>query len=293
MNLPPVSRPSNAVLIQTSPPPAQDSMDLMRFDGYSNSNQLQSELRHTFGNGLTLQGSFVWARTLTTSEGMNNSYGGLEMVAPTRSNNATVAQRLRAIYANDSELPEYTASVNGNYELPFGKGKAFLSNANGFVNRLVSGWNASGFYYWRSGLFFSPYYCNSGATACPIELAPGKNGILSGGQQQAARWFDASVNRADLGNAYAGETYIQRANLLNSDFLNNIPRDYMTGPGFYNLDTSFYKITPITERIRFRLEAQVFNLLNHKNFGLPNNQGVINSGTGTPRLLQIQAKIEF
>lgn len=268
----------------------KDSMDLLRTIGYSNSNQLQTEIKRNFANGLVLQGFYTLQKTLATSEGANNSYDNLEMTPAGLTNNASTDTRLRMIYGHDGGLPTHNISVNGNYELPFGHGKAILSGANGFVNRLVSGWNASGFYYWRSGLFFSPYYSTLGSDTI---LAPGKNGILPAGQRQAALWFDASVNRADLGQPYNGETFIRRANPLDADFLNNVPRNYMTGPGFYNIDVSFYKITNITEKVRLRLEAQVFNLLNHKNFNLPNNAGVINSGVGTPRLVQLQGKLEF
>ena len=203
-----------------------------------------------------------------------------------------VSQRLRAIYADDSGLPKQNFSTNFNYEVPFGRGKRFLSTSNGFVNRVVSGWNTSAFYYWRSGLFFSPYYSVRGSNTV---LAPGKTGILPSDQRQAASWFDASVDRADLGQPYTGQTFIRRANPLDNDLLNNIPRNYMTGPGFYNLDTSFYKVTPLTEHISLRLEGQVFNLLNHKNFGLPNNSGLINSGIAgaPPRTAQFQARIDF
>ncbi|MGH9664692.1 MAG: hypothetical protein ACRD9L_09740, partial [Bryobacteraceae bacterium] len=93
--------------------------------------------------------------------------------------------------------------------------------------------------------------------------------------------------------AYSGQTFIERANSLDNDFLNNVPRNYMTGPGFYNIDSSFYKIIPIKERFKLRIEAQIFNLLNHKNFALPNNQGVINTGLGLPRVVQFQGKLEF
>ncbi len=273
------------------------SMDLMRFIGYANSNQLQTELKRNYENGIVLQGFFTWQKTLTTSEGSNNSFGGLEMLPASLTNNASTAQRLRDIYAPDGELPVYTISFNGNYELPFGEGKRFLASSNGLVKRVVGGWNISAFQYWRSGLPFSPYYSTQGSN---IRLAPGKNGILPASQRQAARWFDASVDRADLGQPYTGQTFIE-VSPLQGDFLNNIPRNYMTGPGFYDVDASLYKYTAITERVRLRLEAQVFNLLNHKNFGQPNNQGVINTGvtgapgtTGAPpRTLQIQAKIQF
>jgi hypothetical protein len=273
------------------------AMDLMRFNGYANSNQLQTELKRNYQNGLVLQGFFTWQKTLTTSEGSNNSFGGLEMLPASLTNNASVSQRLRAIYAPDSELPTYTLSFNGNYELPFGEGKRFLSGSNGVVKRLVGGWNVSAFQYWRSGLPFSPYYSVRGSN---ITLAPGKNGVLPASQRQAAGWFDPSIDRADLGQPYTGQTFIQ-VNPLQGDFLNNIPRNYMTGPGFYDVDASFYKLTTIKERVRLRIEAQIFNLLNHKNFGLPNNQGVISTGVGgapgtsgaPARTVQFQGKIEF
>jgi hypothetical protein len=266
------------------------SMDLLRYNGYSNSNQLQAEVKRNFSNGFVFQGFYTFQKTLTTSEGANNSFGGVEMLPGGLTGNASSDSRLRAVYGHDSGLPTHNLSFNANYELPFGHGKRFLSNSNGLVNRLVSGWNASGFYYWRSGLFFSPYYSARGSNTI---LAPGKNGVLPSDQRQAARWFDASVNRADLGQPYNGETFIRRANTLENDYLNNIPRDYMTGPSFYNIDASFYKITPIAEHVKFRLEGQIFNLVNHKNFGLPNSSGIISSSVGTARLAQIQGKLEF
>lgn len=266
------------------------SMDLLSWIGYANSNQIQAELKKTYTSGFVFQAFYTYQKTLTTSEGSNNSFGGLELVPAALTNNASVSQRLRMIYARDGELPAQNFSVNTTYELPFGRGKQFLSGANGFVNRIVSGWNATGFFYYRSGLPFAPYYSTRGSQ---IVLAPGKTGILPSGQQQAAQWFDPSIDRADLGKPYNGQTFIMRANPLDGDFLNNIPRNYMTGPGFYNIDSSFYKVTPITERVKLRIEAQIFNLLNHKNFGLPNNQGVINGGVGLPRLVQFQGKIEF
>ncbi|HEU0123335.1 MAG TPA: TonB-dependent receptor [Bryobacteraceae bacterium] len=266
------------------------AMNLLRFVGYANSNQLQTEIKRRFENGFVVQGFYTFAKTLTTSEGGNNTFGNLQLLPGALTNNASVDSRLQAIYGNDSALPRHTLSFNTNYELPFGKGKRFVQNGGGFVDRLVSGWNAAGFFYKRSGLFFAPYYSVGGSNTL---LAPGKSGILPADQRSAERWFDPSLNRADLGAAYNGETYIRRANTLENDFLNNVPRAYMSGPGFYNIDASFYKVTPIKERLKLRLEAQIFNLLNHKNLGLPNTAGVINAGVGLPRIVQFQGRLDF
>ncbi|MGE5645397.1 MAG: TonB-dependent receptor [Acidobacteriota bacterium] len=266
------------------------AMDLIVTNGYSNSNQLQAEIKRNFSNGFVFQGFYTFQKTLTTSEGSNNAFGAIEMLPAALTNNASEEQRLRLVYGHDSGLPTHNLSFNSNYELPFGKGKPYLANAGGLVNRLVSGWNMSAFFYWRSGLFFSPYYSARGSNTY---LAPGANAILPKDQRQAALWFDPSVCRADLGETCTGQSWIRRT-ALESDFLNNVPRNYMTGPGFYNVDASFFKVTPIAERFRLRLEGQVFNLINHKNFANPNlTSGVITSGVGGPRVAQFQAKLEF
>ena len=49
----------------------------------------------------------------------------------------------------------------------------------------------------------------------------------------------------------------------------------MTGPGFNNMDANLYKLTPLWRNLVFDFEAQFFNIYNHQNLGLPNNNGVI------------------
>src|SRR5438105_11966512 len=41
------------------------------------------------------------------------------------------------------------------YELPFGKGKSFLSSAPGFLNQVIGGWSMTGIYTFMSGEPFS------------------------------------------------------------------------------------------------------------------------------------------
>lgn len=267
-----------------------NAMDLMRYNGFANANVFQTEVKQQVNSDMIVQGSFVYQRVLTTSEGSNNSFGGLEMLPGALTGGAADDQRLFGVYANDSSLPRYAVSINTHYVLPFGKGKAFLNNTNGFVDRVVSGWNFSAFYYWRSGLYFSPYYSARGSA---ILLAPGQSGALPKDQRTRKQWFDARVCRQDLGQTCTNQAYLQRANTLDNDLLNNIPRSSLTGPGFNNMDATISKITPIRERLNFQLEAQIFNIYNHINFAQPNNQGVITSQTGGSRLIQLQGKLVF
>ncbi len=280
-----------------------NGMEEYRYDGYSNTNELQAQVQHTFGNGLLLQSYFTWQRTLTTTEGSAASNVGTsaQMVPAALTPGYTLtnpnsgqpyAARQRAMYAPDSSLPTKTFSINAHYEFPFGRGKRYLGNSHGFVNELVSGYNISPFFLWHSGFYFSPYFSPFGSSTI---LAPGKTGILPEGKRTRAQWFDASVDDQSIGQPYTGQTYIVRANTLDWDFRNNISRNYMTGPGFNEMDATIYKLTPIAKGSVLDIEAQIFNVYNHQNLALPGNKGNITQplGSSLPRLIQLQAKFIF
>jgi len=256
---------------------SQDAMDLIKYNGYANSNILQTELKQQVNTDMLVQAFFVWQRALTTSEGSNNSYGAIEMQPGALTNNASEEDRLRPLYAHDSSLPQYTFSFNTHYVLPFGRNKKFLNHSNGFTDRVVSGWNLTAFYYWRSGLYFSPFYSSGKSN---YTLVDNKSGALPKAQRNREHWFDTSA-------------YALKANTLDYDLLSNIPRTALTGPGFNNMDVTFAKETPIADRVSFNLEAQIFNVYNHVNMGLPNTNGFITGQVGRPRLIQLQGKIVF
>jgi hypothetical protein len=282
---------------------------LYSYNGYSNTNELQAQVQHTFGNGLLLQSYFTWARTLTTSEQPLLGIGSGQTLIPAAltpgynlnsplTSGASLSQRIRAVYAPDPTLPTKTFSLNAHYEFPFGKGKRFLGNAHGFTNALVSGYNISPFFLWHSGFYFSPYYTQFGSSTVgsgrAINLSPGKTGILPESQRKRTQWFDASVYDPTSGAPYAGQTYTLGTG-LEGDFRNNVPLNYMTGPGFNELDATVYKLTPLGKGTSLDIEAQIFNVYNHQNLALPNNKGIITQPLGgtLPRLIQLQAKFIF
>jgi hypothetical protein len=310
--LAPASATSNA--FQIAPYPiyntgGEGNGDRIVFYGYSNHNEGRAEINHTFKGSFMLQSYFTYGRSLTTAEDTLGAGGGLELEPAALTDNAALPQRLRDIYAPDSYIPAKTFVADGHYELPFGKGKPFLATSPGVVNEVVSGWNSSLFYTWHSGLYFSPYFDSDPGYGGQGDhfgnqdiLAPGavNRGILPRNQRSRAQWFNGSVWDPASGTAYAGQTFEVRDNQLDRDYLNGIARNYMTGPGFSNADGSLYKLTPIGEHIKFDLEMQVFNVFNHTNLTVPRTgsgfiqpAGKINTGVGTPRLLQFQGKITF
>ncbi|HEV2462596.1 MAG TPA: carboxypeptidase regulatory-like domain-containing protein, partial [Acidobacteriaceae bacterium] len=86
----------------------------------------------------------------------------------------------------------------------------------------------------------------------------------------------------------------------------NAGRDSLVGPGLAELDASVKKLTPVTERTTLQFRAEFFNVLNHTDFGTPNEvvysaagatpsptAGVITSTSSTSRQIQFGVKLLF
>jgi len=78
----------------------------------------------------------------------------------------------------------------------------------------------------------------------------------------------------------------------------NAGRNIARGPGYENLDVSFVRDFPLSGEVRLQFRAEIFNVLNHVNFGLPvADLNSVNFGrifsAGPPRLTQFALKLSF
>ena len=85
----------------------------------------------------------------------------------------------------------------------------------------------------------------------------------------------------------------------------NAGRNILIGPGSAMVDVSVFKTTRLTEGRSLQLRAEIFNVLNHTNFGIPSPimltntgataaaAGVITSTATTSRQIQLGAKLNF
>jgi hypothetical protein len=163
--------------------------------------------------------------------------------------------------------------VSGLYELPFGPGRQFLQTTNPFIKRLVGGWQVS----W-TGTYTSGQALAFASAERISSTGDNPNTVL--------HWFDTAqfVPQAPF--------TLQR---LSSALAN------LRGPGIGMWHVDLAKDTPISEHVRFRLEAQAFNFLNTPFFGNPNTTvtstsfGQITglySGSAS-RNIQLAARITF
>ena len=182
----------------------------------------------------------------------------------------------------DRGLPRHNIRLSGTYQLPFGRGRQFLSNAPRWVDEIVSGWATSNIFYWASGplLDFSGHMY--GGTICdPTRNIP--NGM----------WFNANC-------LIPGPAYTQA----------NSPRYYqgLRGPHFWDLDTTAVKSFKITERVGLELRLEMYNMPNifipsspnvcgpsecGNTAGIPTSVASSAQGASYGRELQAQARIQF
>jgi hypothetical protein len=176
------------------------------------------------------------------------------------------------------------------YELPFGKGKKFLSGAPSIVDHLLGGWQMAGTVVRMSGRPFTVY---SGVTTVSnvVQSTADCNGCSRNSGQlvlESGRnfWFDAAT-RAQFSAPQPGS-------------IGNTGRNFFLAPKYFQWDSSLSKKFSITERVSFDLRVDARNVLNNPSFDNPtalltsNIFGRINdSVTNNARRIQLSGKFSF
>lgn len=242
--------------------------------------------------GLTLLGSYTFAKLLNNGianplDGYIGISGAGGTLGPQDPNNRQLE------YSLDPSDIKHRLVASAMYELPFGRGRRFLSGSNGFVDRLISGWQVNTVVTAQSGTPLAISGANNNLATRP-SFAPGKSAKdVNKSSRSITSWFDTSV-------------------FINPDnwTFGNVPRvlPNARGPKYVNMDASIFKTTQITDNVRLQLRLESFNALNHPNFLAPNTTFVPaagNNGTNTsssfgqitsdfqPRNVQLAAKILF
>ncbi len=187
---------------------------------------------------------------------------------------------------------QFTASVI--YDLPFGKGKAYGGGWSGPMNAAFGNWQITVIEKVTSG--FPVFVFNSDNQSgvnfeynfLPVNR-PNQVCDPKSGSRSISHWF----NTGCLTPAPVGE-------------LGTASRTPVSGPDFVNTDFSLIKRFLVTERVGLDFRAEIFNLFNHPQFGLPGNDmsqafggtaspsfGVINTTVNNPRLVQFALKLTF
>jgi hypothetical protein len=225
----------------------------------SNYNALQLRLDKRFSHGLSFQSHYTWSKAFGYGFGDNADYFA---VSP------------KVVYGRVDFNRDHVFLVNGLYELPFGKGKAFANGGHGVVEALVGGWQISTIASVFSGLPFTPSYneCNADRDTGPCRPSRANGSFDMGlGKFDPVNHviqFFTPVNPLTTNGETAG--IFQRPQ---SGTFGTYGPNSLTGPGNWTVDSGVIKRIPIGERVRGQFRMDVFNLFNHMIPGFSQNQG--------------------
>jgi outer membrane receptor protein involved in Fe transport len=238
-------------------------------DSRYNALELEFQKRTTFG--LTVLASYTFSKLLDNVTNPISAYD--------------TSLQLVGVGWKNGNYP-HTFVLSYVYDLPFGSGHRYLSDATGITQHVVSGWQVSGITTFRSG---GALLINANGSLLPPGADQETANFLCGGQSMinphtASKWFDTSCFGepaiGTIGTARTGNVY---------------------GPRFQNWDFSISKATPLwSETKQFKFEANFFNVFNHLNLSNPdtnlqdgNSFGTITGQTGLSRQIQFGVKFIF
>ena len=269
-------------------------------DSMSNYHALEVELRRRFSSGLQFQADYTFSKAMTDApSALGNNQSDLTSFRTLRDKSLDYTR------SNQDQTHRFVANVL--YELPFGKGRSWFSDANGVVNQIIGNWNVGSIVTWATR---PPWYVASGRTtfnnfnagSAPAQLQgitfdefkshvglfKTANGVFFLDPDFLAQFTPAcrSANTCPIGTPPPGE-------------FGNFPINSLNGPQYFNIDMSLTKRWPITENVKLELKTTFINILNHPNFvyGTLNfdstNFGRVTSTSGSERQIHFTGSIRF
>ena len=163
----------------------------------------------------------------------------------------------------DSKFVNVTSVV---YQLPFGKGQKFLNSLHPALDAVLGGWELNGINTGSTGLPVNVYYTPSAANDV--------TGLAAEYRGQAFQHPNVSGSAASQSTAQSLLTYFAGYTFTTppaSAPFGNLGRNAFRTPGLAQLDFAVNKNFRITEGIKLQFRSEFFNVLNHTNFGPPNN----------------------
>ena len=240
------------------------------------------KLQKRMSNGLNFLTAYTWSKNMDNASGGagNNLNGG--NAGPQDVYNLDAEYGLS--YLNSPQR----LSNSVTYELPFGKGKAFLGNANYMTNLLLGGWSMNAVSVFQSG-YNAQFFMNNNLNS-PYGNArqrPNATGVNPSNEGSFASRIDGWWNPA----AFTAPSALQFGNT--SRAVGN------RGPGMVNWDISVFKNFAITETFKAQFRAESLNTMNTPLFRMPNTAvgngafGRVTQQANFPRMIQLGLRIFF
>jgi hypothetical protein len=255
------------------PYPQWGSISWVDAIGTSTYHSLALRVERRYSNGLSLLAAYTYSHSLDQGGGSGDGEAAIQdplnIAANKGSSDFDIRHRL------------VTSVV---YQLPFGRGKGLGASLPAFVRVPISGWETTAIATFQSGPPFSVTtstdISNTGAANRPFVV-----GDPNLGDPSPARWF----NTAAFSIALPPGIYSY----------GNTGRNTIRADGTQNVDLGLFRNFTVRERLGLQFRSEVFNVLNHPNFGLPGRDassatfGQVSQTSTSSRQIQFGLKLLF
>ncbi|HJT28145.1 MAG TPA: carboxypeptidase-like regulatory domain-containing protein [Pyrinomonadaceae bacterium] len=266
------------------------------------------EVRRRLSNGLRFQASYQFGKSYTNAyASAGDNFFGLG--AGDQSNVTAATLRNRSLDKSFSQIDvRHAFKFDATWDLPFGKGRKFLSSSHPVTDAILGGWTLTPIVRWQSG---SPIlmeniqlvgmtakelqdavgvYFNQtiNGTVVPVSYLPADiiENTIRANTFEAPRpptaTLPANSTGYPLGQAPTGR-YIAPAGFGNCQQRTlgecGFRKFVLFGPNFFKVDSSIGKRFDIGEKRNVELRMTAFDVLNHTNWRLGGWTGNVNNIT--------------
>jgi hypothetical protein len=245
--------------------------------GTGNYNALQARLDRRFSRGFQFTLNFTYSKALDNG---NSGFIGAENGLGAPNANASNPYDIRSNYGVSGYNTPLYLNANGVYELPFGKGKRWLTG--GPAAYILGGWQMNTVVLARSG---QPYTIR--ATGDPENIG--------GANERPDLIGNPKLSHPTVQNAFNQAAFAQPIFHWGSAGRNLLSTDHVA-----DVDFSLFKTFPLWgEASHLELRGEVFNVFNIINYSAPDGtifgptSGIITATSHIPRQAQLAVKVVF
>jgi hypothetical protein len=276
-------------LSQSSPPCVYSSAGLIAGIANSSYNALETSLRKRFSHGISFLGSYTFSKSIDDASSFNMTGSAAKPVAGendlAQNPFDLAAERGRSLFD-----ARHRFVFSYQWSLPF------WQHPEGWYQQILGKWQVNGITTLMSGTPFTVFDSNdvsqqgsapeiTGFSAYRPNFVAGQN--PNSGPHSANAWLNAGAFARITPNPNSPVQQFGSAG-----------RNIAEGPGYANWDFSALKNIRVAEGKEFQFRAELFNILNHTNFRLPDSD--ISSPTFNhilaaqpPREIQLALKFLF
>ena len=233
-----------------------------------------AKVQRRFSSGMTVLATYTHARQTDLAYGtVANSFSA----APAGPQNA---YDLQSEYGLSTSNTPNRLSTAVTYELPFGKGKKFLTS-NRIADMALGGWSANVVGVLQSGYPLAISQPNNNSVFGASAQRPNATGVSAAVDASFDKRIDGWINPAAFSRAPQFT-------------FGNVSRTIsLRGPGTISWDVSVFKSFQVPEGIKAQFRAEALNVTNTPQFYGPNTTftsasfGLITAQANYPRLIQL------